>query len=107
MEDGGNSGSTDVDIEVVSEHELGDNTNREPDNAKTDTYVSDDYATEAAVQTIGTSIASFDSGDLFGNSRRMVTYYQKYQYLQHHFIPDSSYNGLLKQVVTNGKSKIQ
>lgn len=91
----------------MSEHELGDNTDREPDNATTDTYVSDDYATEAAVQTIGTSIASFDSGDLFGNSRRMVTYYQKYQYLQHHFIPYSSYNGLLKQVVTKGKSKIQ
>ncbi|CAC5408033.1 unnamed protein product [Mytilus coruscus] len=100
MDDGGNSGSTDVDMEVASEHELGDNTNREPKNATTDTYVSDDYATEAAVQNIGTSTASFDLGDLIGNSRRMVTDYQKYQYLKHHFIPDSSYTGLLKQVVT-------
>lgn len=105
MDDGGNVGSTDVDMEVVSE--LGDNTKREPENTTTDTYVSDDYATEAAVQNIGTSITSFDLGDLIGNSHRMVTDYQKYQYLKHHFIPDSSYTGLLKQVVTKGKSKKQ
>ncbi|CAC5399504.1 unnamed protein product [Mytilus coruscus] len=82
MDDGANDGSTDVDMEGASENvltsnemrvatprfEQGDNINRDPENAPTDSCVSDDHAKEATVRNIGTSTASFDVGDPIRNS---------------------------------------
>lgn len=54
-----------------------------------------------------TPIDAFDVGNLTGSSCVRLADQDKYQYLKHHFSPETNYTGFLKQTITKGKSKKQ